>query len=91
VRGDITARLQHQTFFERSFEGEPAANSFEGYTIADAVLSWRTEPATFTLGVQNLFDEDYVTYFSDTQSPTDNLSYYFGRGRTLTLGVSKSF
>lgn len=91
ARGDLTARLQHQTFFERSFEGEPAANSFEGYTIADAVLSWRTEPATFTLGVQNLLDEDHVTYFSDTQSPTDNLSYYFGRGRTVTLGVSKRF
>lgn len=91
TRGDVSGRLQHQTFFERSFEGEPAANSFEGYGVADAVLTWRAEPATFSLGVQNLFDEDYVTYFSDTQSPTDNLSYYFGRGRTVTLGVSKTF
>lgn len=91
TRGDVSGRLQHQTFFERSFEGEPAANSFEGYAIADAVLTWRADPATFTLGVQNLFDEDYVTYFSDTQSPMDNMSYYFGRGRTVTLGVSKTF
>lgn len=89
--GDFSGRLQHQTFFERSFDGEPATNSFEGYAIADAVLAWRTEPATFTLGVQNLFDEDYVTYYSDTQAPADNLAYYFGRGRTLTLGVSKAF
>lgn len=91
VHGAFSGRLQHQTFFERSFEGEPAANSFEGYSLADAVLTWRAEPATFSLGVQNLFDEDYVTYYSDTQSPADNMAYYFGRGRTLTLGVSKSF
>ena len=91
VRGAFSGRLQHQTFFDRSFEGEPAANSFEGYTVADAVLTWRAEPASFSLGVQNLLDEDYVTYFSDTQSPTDNTNYYFGRGRTLTLGVSKTF
>ena len=90
-RGDFAGRLQGQTFFDRSFEGQPAANSFEGYAVADLIVSWNAPVATFSLGVQNLFDEQYVTYFSDTQAPTDNARYFAGRGRNVTLGVTKTF
>ena len=44
-----------------------------------------------SLGVQNLLDEQYVSYFSDTQAPTDNGRFFAGRGRTLTLGVTRRF
>jgi iron complex outermembrane receptor protein len=89
--GDWGLRVQHQSFYDRSFEGEVAANSFRGYSLADAVITWRPEIATFSLGVQNLLDEQYITYHSDVNAPTDNLAFYAGRGRTLTLGITKSF
>lgn len=91
VHGDWSGRLQAQQFYSRGFVGEVAANSFEGYALADAIVSWRAPMATFSLGVQNILDEQYITYFSDTQGPTDNARYFAGRGRTLTFGVSKDF
>lgn len=89
--GPVTARLQVQDYAARSFEGEPAANSFEGYTLADAVVRWDARFGSLSLGVQNLLDERYVTYFSDTQAPTDNNRYFLGRGRTATLTLTRSF
>lgn len=89
--GPASLRIQGQTYEARSFEGEPAANSFEGYTLVDAVGTWRFDAADVSLGVQNLLDEQYISYFSDTQNPTDNARYFAGRGRTVTLTVSKAF
>ena len=43
------------------------------------------------LGVQNLTDAYYVTYFSDTAGPTDNDRFFSGRGRSVTLGLTRSF
>lgn len=91
THGDWSGRLQAQHFYSRDFEGEPAANAFEGYTLADAVVAWRAPVATVSLGVQNLLDEQYVTYFSDTQNPTDNGRFFAGRGRTVALSVTKDF
>lgn len=89
--GPASLRVQAQHYDERSFEGEPAANSFEGYTLVDAVATWRLDVADVSLGVQNLLDEQYISYFSDTQNPTDNRRFWAGRGRTITLTVAKSF
>ncbi len=38
-----------------------------------------------SLSAQNIFDKFYIDYSSDTRLPTDNLSYFAGRGRTVTL------
>lgn len=89
--GPASLRLQSQTYESRSFEGEPAANSFGGYTLVDAVGTWRFDLADVSLGVQNLLDEQYITYHSDTQNPTDNSRFFAGRGRTVTLTVAKRF
>ncbi|MFN4178447.1 TonB-dependent receptor [Phenylobacterium sp.] len=89
--GPASLRVQVQDFESRDFEGEPAANSFEGYTLVDAVGTWRFPAADVSLGVQNLLDEQYISYFSDTQNPTDNARYWAGRGRTVTLTVAKRF
>jgi iron complex outermembrane receptor protein len=43
------------------------------------------------LGIQNLTDLQYITYYSDTQGPADDLRYFAGRGRTFTLGVASEF
>lgn len=95
AEGDLTdtlsLRLQAGRYFEREFEGQPAANAFEGYDLVDAIAVWRAGFGDVSLGVQNLLDEDYISYNSDTTRPTDNGSYFAGRGRTVTLGLTRRF
>ena len=66
-------------------------NNFEGYTVADAYLRYDFAFGGVSLAVQNLFNEDYVTYSSDTSNPADNLRYFAGRGRSFTLGWDRRF
>lgn len=90
-QGPLNARLTMRKYFARSFKGQPAANDFDGYTLFDALLGYRIGAHRMVLGVQNLTDRQYITYYSDTQGPTDNLRYFAGRGRTFTLGVTSEF
>ncbi|MDP3803043.1 TonB-dependent receptor [Brevundimonas sp.] len=89
--GDLSLRLQAQHLFERAFEGGDPRNDFEGYSLLDAVGVWHAGFGDVSVGVQNLLDEQYVSYFSDTQAPSDNLRYFAGRGRTATVGVTRRF
>ena len=89
--GPLALRVQAQTYLARDFDGEPAANAFAGYTALDAVARYQVGVSAVSLGVQNLLDEQYVSYFSDTQGPTDNLRYFAGRGRTATVTLTRSF
>jgi iron complex outermembrane receptor protein len=90
-RGPFYARLAVRKYFARSFKGQPAANDFEGYALLDALLGYRLGAHRVMLGAQNLTDRQYITYYSDTQGPADNLRYFAGRGRTFTLGVTSEF
>jgi iron complex outermembrane recepter protein len=90
-RGTLDARLAMRTYFERSFDGEDPRNAFEGYTLFDAFVGYSLGRQRLTLGVQNLTDRQYITYYSDTQGPADNLLYFAGRGRTFTLGLTSRF
>jgi iron complex outermembrane receptor protein len=90
-RGPLLARLQAQSFLSRRFAGTPGAGRFEGYEVADAMLRWSAPAGAFTLTVANLLDESYVTYHSQTVRPTDNLRYFAGRGRSVSLGFEKRF
>ena len=90
-RGDFSARLQVQRLMEREFDGHDPRNDFAGYTLVDAVGVWRAPFGDVSLGLQNLLDEEYISYFSDTQAPTDNGRFFAGRGRTVTLGVTRRF
>lgn len=96
--GPLAFRLQAQDFRERSFEGEDSVNDFEGYTLLDGLVSYEAGFGTVSLGVQNLLDEQYVSYFSDTQEPllasptrTRDPRFFAGRGRTATLTLTRSF
>lgn len=80
-----------RNYFEREFKGQDPRNDFEGYTLFDALLGYRFGSHRVLLGVQNLTNKQYVTYYSDTQGPTDNLRFFAGRGRTFTLGVTSDF
>lgn len=91
AEGPLSARLQSQTYFERKFDGADPRNSFEGYTLLDASVRYSAEIGDVFLSVQNLMDEQYLSYSSDTSNPTDNLRYFAGRGRVFTLGLERRF
>jgi iron complex outermembrane receptor protein len=92
ARGPFDARLGMRNYFKREFKGGNPANDFGGYTLFDAFLGYRIgDQHRLTLGVQNLTDKQYVTYYSDTQAPTDNNRFFAGRGRTITLGLTSDF
>lgn len=86
--GKLASFVQVQYAFDRSFD-DPA-KEFRGYTLVDAVLNYRLPKGELRVAVANLFDEDYITYYS--QSALANAERYFaGRGRTVTLGYSVGF
>jgi iron complex outermembrane receptor protein len=90
-RGPFDARLTMRNYFERSFTGQDPRNDFGGYTLFDAFVGYRFGGNRLLLGIQNLTDKQYITYYSDTQGPTDNLRFFAGRGRTFTLGLTSNF
>lgn len=103
--GPFSARVQTQFFLSRRFDGRARAiddanpahpqrlylNDFGGYTLTDAYLRYQTSLGGLTFSVSNLFDKQYIDYSSDTRLPTDNLSYFAGRGRSFTLGWDYRF
>ena len=89
-QGPLSARLQMQSYRARKFGGD-VRNDFEGYTLADASVRYDVAMGTVSLAVQNLFDKQYISYSSDTANPTDNLRFFAGRGRTVTLGWDYRF
>jgi iron complex outermembrane recepter protein len=91
AKGRLSARLQAQAYLERTFLGADPRNSFGGYTLLDGTVRYQTDFGGLTLAVQNLFDELYIDYNTDTQQPTNNQRFFAGRGRTFTLGWDYRF
>lgn len=93
VRGPLSARVQGRFFLARTFQGKirDPRNDFGGYTLVDATARYQTGFGGIALSISNLLDTRYIDYSSDTRLPTDNLSYFAGRGRTFTLGWDLRF
>lgn len=91
ANGPWSARVQAQGYLKRKFDGGDPRNNFDGYTLLDGLVRYEPGPWGLTLAVQNLFDEFYVDYNSDTQRPTDNQRFFAGRGRTFTLAWDYRF
>ncbi len=103
--GPFSARVQTQVYMKRRFDSKArtaddanplrplklADNDFGGYTLTDANVRYQTGIGGISLSVQNLFNKQYIDYSSDTRLPTDQLSYFAGRGRTVTLGWDYRF
>ncbi len=93
ARGRFSTRVQSQFYLARTFQGKvrDPRNDFGGYALVDAYLRYQTGFGGLTFSVSNLLDKQYIDYSSDTRLPTDNLSYFAGRGRALTLGWDYRF
>ncbi|WP_017428921.1 TonB-dependent receptor [Vreelandella jeotgali] len=88
----LSSHLQYSRYFDRSFD-DPALE-FDGYGLVDASLAYRLPVGRANLGIENLTDEDYFTYYSQSfpqSSALEDDLYFKGRGRTLTLGYQVDF
>lgn len=89
----FSTRLQSLTLFERADPDHIAAGDFEGYTLVDLIATKRLGRGDLSLGVENVFDKQYITYFAQTLTGVnaDNFNYFAGRGRTLSVRYRLSF
>ncbi|MCQ4268401.1 TonB-dependent receptor [Pseudomonas stutzeri] len=85
--------LQANHYASRGFD--QAGLNFDGYTLVDASVGYRLPVGEVSLGIENLLDCDYLTYYSQAANTgsdvTRNGRVFNGRGRTLTLGYQVSF
>lgn len=85
---NVFLRAQVSNLFDRSFNDESTATDFEGYMLVDLSAGYQTDGfGRFDLGLQNAFNEDYVTYYSQAaaSAATRDNRFFAGRGRTMTL------
>ena len=82
--------VQAQHAFSQSFD--EAAKEFSGYSLVDATTSYKLGKGNgeVRLSVANLFDKDYITYYSQS-ALVEPKRYFAGRGRTLSLGYALRF
>ncbi|GAB3098320.1 TonB-dependent receptor [Aestuariicella hydrocarbonica] len=89
---DWYGRLQFSRLLDRDFDGGLPQHDFEGYDLLDALVSFRDEElGKFTLGIENLLNEEYITYYSQTLTYVNDSTYFAGRGRAVSLGWEKAF
>jgi iron complex outermembrane receptor protein len=86
----LSTRLQASHAFDRDFEraGVQVA-SFDGYTTLDLHARLATTAGNFSIGIENLLDRHYISYFSQTTPAND--TYNAGRGRVLSVNWSHRF
>ncbi|MFZ5542557.1 MAG: TonB-dependent receptor [Pseudomonadota bacterium] len=92
------ARLQATHLRSRSInESRPVvgtariAERFEGYTLADLAATYGTRWGEFGLGIENLFDRQYVGYYAQSNPAGSDDDHFAGRGRTFTLSWRHTF
>ena len=90
----LTTRLQGSSLRARTVEGlAPPARGrvFGGYTLADLSLGFPTNQGTIRLGIENLLDKQYVTYFSQVDTAGANDTLFAGPGRSFVLAFERRF
>lgn len=83
--GMISSQVQWNKLFDRDiYSGGQAINNFDGYNTIDAsVLIETRDLGNFSVGVENLLDEFYFTYYAQTVGPDSR--NFAGRGRTVSF------
>ncbi|WP_088329661.1 TonB-dependent receptor [Lacimicrobium sp. SS2-24] len=80
----LLTRVQWSRLFNRDAGAGNSINDFDGYHTVNATATLDTlSSGTFTLGVENLLNEYYFTYYA--QSVGGDNRNFSGRGRTVTL------
>ena len=64
---------------------------FDGYTVADAIASFDTRYGQFGVGIENLFDRQYIHYYSQSSTLDKPINTFAGRGRTLAVNWHYQF
>ncbi len=81
----VSSRLQWSKLFDHTkLSGADAINNFDGYDTLDLTVGIKTPTAgDFTIGIENLLDEYYFTWYAQTAG--NDARNFTGRGRTVTL------
>lgn len=93
----LRMRLQGTHFFSRHInEGRTVGRAnleerFDGYTTFDFAATYRASWGEVGLGVENLFDRQYLGFFPQSNPSGDEDDFFAGRGRTFTLSYARSF
>ena len=89
----VSTRLQSLTLLDRDDPADDVAADFDGYTLLDLLTTVRLARGDLTLGVENLLDEQAITYHSQTRSGAEAnaFNHFATRGRTITLGYRLQF
>jgi iron complex outermembrane receptor protein len=64
---------------------------FKGYTLVDVAAGWDSACGRFGLSLENLFNKQYIGYYSQAANATDPSQTFAGRGRTLAMNWSRTF
>lgn len=86
----LDTQVQANHFFDRNFPKSEL--NFRGYSLVDASMGYQLPVGRLAVGVENVFNTDYVTYYSQSADSTTRDDRYFkGRGRTFTVGYQVNF
>ncbi|HEX6930090.1 MAG TPA: TonB-dependent receptor, partial [Gammaproteobacteria bacterium] len=95
----LDTQLQVNALFDREFEELGVrSGEFDGYTTLDLVVNWAVDDDNrLQFGIENLLDEQYITYYSQTvvdltdPAPPSNDNYFAGRGRNIYVTWRMAF
>lgn len=87
----INSRLQLNKLFDRNiYTGGDAINNFDGYQTLDLQVNYETlDYGMFTLGIENMLNEFYFTYYAQTAGA--DTTNFAGRGRTVSVNWQYQF
>lgn len=85
---NLSTFVQANYAFDKTFD--EANREFDGYLLMDAAVGYQLPVGQVNVGVSNLLDEQYVTYYSQSALVNDE-RYFAGRGRTVTFGYRVDF
>ncbi|WP_017445093.1 TonB-dependent receptor [Gayadomonas joobiniege] len=83
----INARLQVNRFLDTEFD---ASADFDGYTTLDLAVNLATNQyGQFSIGIDNLTDNQYISYYGQTTA--NPVRYFAGRGRHINVNWQHNF
>ncbi|CAA0092347.1 TonB-dependent receptor [Zhongshania aliphaticivorans] len=87
----LNSRLQLSHVQDRNFKNSSGQTTtkFKGYTTIDTNIDYAASFGTLSLGVQNLSNEDYFTYYSQTTG--SDARNFKGIGRSVSVSFAKQF